>query len=225
MPSDVDYNGGIPESAAGDGHLSSLHHLHYANWAEAIMKSNENSFGRRAAADPKLGPWARIPVARPQTPRAQMIATYHKEMMDLVRSVPEAEEEEEERYELSLRDIVELPVKEQKQVPSADDKAEKKKRKGKEKRRHKRKGEGISTAKLLLKAFTPRIPAVLGGHKRAAAGGGGKGKGTKVSPASASDDERSSTNGNCRNHNDRNRRERTSCIVLFHRERTLSMDM
>ncbi|KAG0494373.1 hypothetical protein HPP92_005367 [Vanilla planifolia] len=154
---------------AGDEHFSFPLRL------EDDKKSDQNLFGRHTAAYPKLGPCPLVPVARPRTQRAQM--------MDLVRSHPE---EEKDVYELSLREIVELPAK--KWEGEAEAVAVETGRPEKEKRRHKKRSEATSTAKFLLKSIIPMFPAVLRSRKMVSPR-----KGAKVSPkaAAGSDDESS----------------------------------
>ncbi|KAJ0973161.1 hypothetical protein J5N97_021120 [Dioscorea zingiberensis] len=98
------------------------------------------------------------------TMRSQMMARYRKEMIDLVRDVPE------NAYELSLRDIVEIPiprqVKTELEVKGEENKEKKKKEKKKGGRRMSR-SESLDTG-LLLRMF---VPATMRRKSFGAAGG------------------------------------------------------
>lgn len=116
------------------------------------------------------------------TPRAQAIAGYRQEMLDMVRDMPET------AYELSLRDIVESP-RIAKPVPETlvegrelskdktdKEKDQKKKKKVKKGGRKMSRSESMDTGGFLLKMF---LPSSLLGRKKSF---GSSGTCAKVSP-------------------------------------------
>lgn len=145
-----------------------------------------------------------------------MIERYRQEMMELVRNMPEEENEEVAPYELSLRDIVVSPAsnpEEETAVVSKDIKR---------KQRADSRGKNKGAAGLLMKAFIPRVRAVLGGRKRIAGG-----KGAKVSPKPINSDceERSCSNGSCDSNGLRHTGGMGSCYLFLHKNRSKSMEI
>ncbi|PKU73194.1 uncharacterized protein LOC110097949 [Dendrobium catenatum] len=222
-------------SATARHHSPNPYSLDYDLWAEMLMKSNRNSFGR-PDTEQNFGPWTRRPLPPPPSAsaasdelkyppptntRAQTIEKYRQEMMDLVRNMPEEEEEEVPAYELSLRDIVESPVAKKPEVETAEDSFEMKRKQ----RRVSREGKNGMSG-LLMKAFIPRVRAALGGRKRIA--GVGAGKGAKVSPKPSNSDceERSCSNGSCDSSSSRrNGGGMGSCYSFLHKHRSKSMEI
>ncbi|KAG1331177.1 hypothetical protein COCNU_02G011450 [Cocos nucifera] len=101
--------------------------------------------------------------ASPMTERAQAIARYRQEMLDMVRDLPEAD------YELSLRDIVESPriaKPVQKTLAEGEEFSNEKRKKG---RRRMSRSESIEPEGLLLKMFLPNSLAA----RRKSFGGSG----------------------------------------------------
>ncbi|KAH0453685.1 hypothetical protein IEQ34_018009 [Dendrobium chrysotoxum] len=199
-------------SATASHHSPNPYSLDYDLWAEMLMKSNRNSFGR-PDTEQNFGPWTRralpppayaaasdeLKYPQPTNTRAQMIERYRQEMMELVRNMPEEEKEEVPAYELSLRDIVESPAAKKPEVETAEDSFEMKR-----KQRVSREGKyGVSG--LLMKAFIPRVRAALGGRKRIAGVGGGKGAKVSPKPSNSDCEERSCSNGSCDSSSSRRR--------------------
>ncbi|PKA57471.1 hypothetical protein AXF42_Ash013659 [Apostasia shenzhenica] len=170
-------HGRHPDFAAGS-YFSfsgpSADHLEYDAWAENI-KSTGDSFGRRCP-DRKFGPWARRisrasaggdeedapspplwkSLSAEPRPNQSVITKYRQEMMELIRGAPET------AYELSLRDIVELPSAARGGMsPEKEEKVavltEVKKEKRKGRRRLRSSSRKESMAGFLLKIFTPAV--------------------------------------------------------------------
>ncbi|KAK8952057.1 hypothetical protein KSP39_PZI004557 [Platanthera zijinensis] len=180
----------------------------YGAWAENL-KTLQNPFDKR---DPhrKFGPWVRtIPLpesalpgesdynassppllkSAPPESRAQVIANYREEMMDLVRGLPETS------YELSLTDIVEFPARQMREKAEEEEAAlteSEEIRKGGGKRRT---ATGIKSrikdsGSFLLNIVMPNLPAVTDGAQTE-----NSGRGSKISPRLIEYGKRSSSKG------------------------------
>lgn len=136
--------------------------------------------GRRMVRSAECSP-VRIQEAEALAPAA--IARYRREMLDLVKDVPE------NAYELSLIDMVET-AKTTKAVKVAEEEEEEqknsKKKKKKKGTRSMSRSASMETGGLLLKMFVPRVPAALGGRRQSFSNPGGAR--AKVSPTRARGD-------------------------------------
>ncbi|XP_020588038.1 uncharacterized protein LOC110029896 [Phalaenopsis equestris] len=220
-------------SAAVRHHYRNPHSLDYNIWAEMLIKSNHNSFGRHDS-EQNFGPWARRPLSQltnaataaadddelkypppaKANSRAQMIEKYRQEMMELVRNMPEEEGEEVGAYELSLRDIVERPATRKPEVDATEG--------GEDVNRNQSavsRGEKKSETGSIMKAFVPRVRAALAGRKRITGAGGGKGAKVSPKPSNSDSEDRSCSSESCNSSGRRNRGGLGSCYVFLHKKK------